>query len=174
MQLPLNLVLAFALSSPAMVWAANAHNAQEPHEHHGHEAHSPATGHKLQLNAGKKWATDEALRQGMGAIYVAVSQVLPRAHSGQATAADFDAFAQEVNTQVAFIVQNCKLDPKADAQLHLIVADITSGTDAAQGKRGEKGRSAGVVQVAKAANAYGKYFDHADWKSIKLSGSGKH
>ncbi|GAO23452.1 hypothetical protein ALISP_3272 [Alicycliphilus sp. B1] len=66
------------------------------------------------------------------------------------------------------MVENCKLPPEADAQLHIIVADLMAGAEAAQGKQGENKRAAGVVQVAKASNAYGRYFDHSGWKAVKL------
>lgn len=150
------LLLALALSSPLAVLAADAHD------------HGKSAPHKLELNAGKKWGTDPALRQAMSGIQKSVAQTLPAAHSGKATAAEYDAFGKEVSAQVAYMVENCKLDPKADAQLHLIVADIMNGVEAAQGKQGEKQRATGVVKVAQAANAYGKHFDHSGWQAIKL------
>jgi len=151
------LLLALALSSPLAVMAADAHD------------HGKSAPHKLELNAGKKWGTDPALRQAMSGIQKSVTQTLPAAHSGKATPAQYDAFGKEVSAQVAYMVENCKLDPKADAQLHLIVADIMEGVEAAQGKQGEKKRAAGVVKVAQAANAYGKHFDHTGWQAIKLA-----
>lgn len=158
MKSPTALLLALALASPLAVMAADSHD-------HGHGKSEPQ---KLELNAGKKWGTDAALRQAMSGIHKSVAHTLPAAHSGKATAADYDAFGKEVTAQVAYMVENCKLDPKADAQLHLIVADMMSGVEAAQGKQGEKKRAAGVVKVAQAANAYGKHFDHAGWQAIKL------
>jgi hypothetical protein len=158
MKSPLTLLLALALSSPLAVMAADSHD-------HGHGKSGPQ---KLELNAGKKWGTDAALRQAMSGIHKAVAHTLPAAHSGKATAAQYDAFGKEVTAQVTYMVENCKLDPKADAQLHLIVADIMNGVEAAQGKQGEKKRAAGVVKVAQAANAYGKHFEHAGWKGIEL------
>lgn len=151
------LLLALALSSPLAVMAADAHD------------HGKSAPHKLELNAGKKWGTEPALRQAMSGIQKSVAQTLPVAHSGKATAAQYDVFGKEVSAQVAYMVENCKLDPKADAQLHLIVADIMEGVEAAQGKQGEKTRAAGVVKVAQAANAYGKHFDHAGWQAVKLA-----
>ncbi len=157
MKSPLVLLLAVALSSPlAALAATDAHD------------HGTTDTHKLGLNAGKKWGTDDALRQAMSAIRVSVSQTLPVAHSGKATPAEYDAFAKGVTGQVAYIVENCKLDPAADAQLHIIVADIMNGVEAAEGKHGEKERASGVVKVAEAANAYGKYFNHAGWKAVNM------
>ena len=151
------LLLVTALLSPVAAMAATS----------GHD-HGSADTHKLQLNAGKKWETDAPLRQAMTAIRQSATQILPSAHAGKAKAADYDAFGNTVSTQVAFMVENCKLPPQADAQLHIIVADLMAGAEAAQGKHGDAKRASGVVKVAQASNAYGKYFDHGDWKSIKL------
>ncbi|WP_236748547.1 hypothetical protein [Acidovorax carolinensis] len=65
-------------------------------------------------------------------------------------------------------MENCKLEPKADAQLHIVIGEILGGVDAAQGKQGDKARAAGVVKVAEALNTYGSHFDHAGWKSVQL------
>lgn len=157
MKSSLALLLAVALSSPlAALAAADAHD------------HGQSAAHKLELNAGKKWGTDEALRQGMSAIRASVSQTLPAAHSGKATPAEYDAFGKDVTAQISYIVENCKLDPKADAQLHIIVADVMNGVEAAEGKQGDKKRASGVVKVAQAANAYGKHFDHAGWQAVRM------
>ena len=157
MKSPLVLLLSIVLSSPlAALAAADAHD------------HGKSNPQKLELNAGKKWATDPALRQAMSTIHTSASQTLPMAHSGKAKVADYNDFGNDVTAQIAYIVENCKLDPKADEQLHIIVADIMSGVEAAEGKEGEKKRAAGVVKVAQAANAYGKYFEDADWKAIKM------
>ena len=157
MKSPIALMLAVALSSPlAALAATDAHD------------HGKSAPHKLELNAGKKWGTDDALRQAMSSIHKSVSQTLPAAHSGKAKVADYDAFAKGVTAQVAYIVENCKLEPAADEQLHIIVADLMSGAEAAEGKEGDKKRASGVVKVAEAANAYGKHFDHTGWKAIKV------
>jgi hypothetical protein len=159
MKSPLALLLALALSSPLVALAA-----ADAHEH----GHSQAAPQKLKLNAGKKWGTDDALRQAMSTIHTSVQQTLPAAHAGKATTADYDAFGKGVTAQITYIVENCKLDPQADEQLHIIVANLMNGAEAAEGKHGEQKRAAGVVEVAQAANAYGKHFAHAGWKSIKL------
>ena len=157
MKSPLALMLALTLSSPLAVLAAS--------DAHDHGKSAP---HKLELNAGKKWGTDDALRKAMSGIQASVTQTLPAAHAGKASAADYDAFGKDVTAQVTYMVENCKLDPQADAQLHIIVADLMAGVEAAQGKHGEKKRASGVVKVAQAANAYGKHFDHAGWKAIQM------
>lgn len=150
------LLLVTALLSPVAAMSATGHD------------HGSADTHKLQLNAGKKWETDAPLRQAMTAIRQSATQILPAAHAGKATAADYDAFGRAISAQVTYMVENCKLPPQADAQLHLIVAELMAGAEAAQGKQGDAQRASGVVQVAQASNAYGKYFNDGHWKSIKL------
>ena len=157
MKPPIALMPPLALSPPLAVLAAS-----DAHDH------GKSTPHKLELNAGKKWGTDDALRKAMSGIQASVTQTLPAAHAGKASAADYDAFGKDVTAQVTYMVENCKLDPQAAAQLHIIVADLMAGVEAAQGKHGEKKRASGVVKVAQAANAYGKHFDHAGWKAIQM------
>ena len=159
MKTPIALLLALALSSPMALMAAS--------DHDGHDSHAAGT-HQLQLNAGKKWETDAPLRQAMTAIRASVAQTLPAAHAGKAAPADYDAFGKAVAGQVAYIVENCKLPPEADEQLHIVVADLTAGAEAARGQQGEGGRAEGVVQVARAVNAYGQHFAHQGWKAVEL------
>jgi hypothetical protein len=151
------LMLAVALAFPLTTLAAES-------THDGHDAHGKQ---KLELNAGKKWTTDDALRKGMSSIRTAIATALPAAHSGKVSNAEYDALGKELNTQVVYIVENCKLDPKADAQLHVIVGELMSGIDTVEGKQKKK-RAEGVVRVAQALNAYGKHFDHAGWQAISL------
>lgn len=152
----LPLLLAMALAAPLGAFAADAHD------------HGKAAPHKLELNAGKKWSTDDALRQGMTTIHASVSQTLPAAHSGKAKASDYDAFGQTVSAQIAYIVENCKLDPKADEQLHIVIAEMVAGADMAQGKQGDPERASGVVKIAQALNTYGAHFQHPGWKATPL------
>lgn len=158
MKSPKFLLLAIALALPLTTLAGEA----AKHEH-GAAAHA-----KLELNAGKKWTTDAPLRQAMNNIRSSVATALPAAHGGKLTPAQYDALGDGVAVQIGYIVQNCKLDPKADAQLHVIVGDIMTGIDTAAGKQHEQERALGVVAIAQSLNSYGKYFDHPDWKSIKL------
>lgn len=148
---------AAVLALPLMVQAAP--------DHHDHGS---VTTHTIQLNAGKKWATDDALRQGMGTIRTLAEKALPAAHAGKLTPARYDALANDINAQIAHIVGNCKLDAKADAQLHIIIAELSAGVDSIQGKRAGEARAMGVVQVSRTLNTYGQYFNHPGWKAIAL------
>jgi hypothetical protein len=122
--------LSLAFGAPAFA-AGDAHS----HDHAAGEA-------KLVLNQGKKWQTDAPLRQGMENIRGAVAKGMKS-----------DALAKKVEAEVAGIVQNCKLEPAADEQLHIVIADLLAG-------------AADPHRVTEALNAYGEHFDHAGWKRL--------
>jgi hypothetical protein len=131
---------------------------------HTHDADSP---HKLSLDQGRKWATDEPLRNGMNRIRALVEPRLSAAHAGKLSAAQYRELATQVEAEVGTIVANCKLEPKADAMLHLVIADLVEGTDAMAGKNPKLRPAQGVARVALAVNEYGRHFDHPGFKPIR-------
>ncbi len=131
---------------------------------HSHDAAAP---HKLTLNQGHKWGTDEPLRDGMGRIRGLVEPQLGAAHAGKLTPAQYRELATQIETEVGGIVANCKLEPKADAMLHLVIADLGEGTDAMAGKNAKLRPALGLVKVAQAVNQYGSHFDHPGFKPIR-------
>ncbi len=122
---------------------------------------------KLMLNDGSKWATDAPLRKGMENIRTAMDASLHEIHADKLPAAGYNDLAKRVNTEVGGIVANCKLEPKADAQLHLIIADMLHGVEVMEGKTKKVKRQAGAVTVLAALDKYATYFDHPNWKPIK-------
>ena len=130
-------------------------------------SHDAAATHKMTLNQGRKWATDEPLRAGMGRIRGLVEPQLGAAHAGKLTPAQYRELATQVETEVGGIVANCKLEPKADAMLHLAIADIGAGTDTMTGKDAKARPALGLVKVAQAVNQYGSHFDHPGFKPIR-------
>ena len=131
---------------------------------HDHDAAQPR---KLTLDQGRKWATDEPLRAGMGRIRGLVEPQLTAAHAGKLTPAQYGELAARVEAEVGGIVANCKLEPKADAMLHLVIADLGTGTDAMAGKNPQLRPALGLVKVAQAVNQYGSHFDHPGFKPIR-------
>jgi hypothetical protein len=131
---------------------------------HDHGAPAP---HKLALNQGHKWATDEPLRTGMARIRSLVEPQLDAAHAGKLTPAQYRALATQVEAEVGGIVANCKLEPKADAMLHLVIADIGAGTDTMAGRNAKSRAAQGLVMVAQAVNRYGSHFDDPGFKPIR-------
>ena len=145
----------------ALAFAGPAAYGQAAHDH-GHAAGEV----KLVLNQGQKWTTDAPLRQGMENIRGALAKEVKVIHANKATPKQYEALAAKVSGEVAAIVQNCKLEPAADEQLHLVIAELMAGAEAMEGKVKGETRRAGAERVAKALNAYGEHFDHAGWKRL--------
>lgn len=154
--------MAATLSVAALLSMSPGIVSAEGHSH-SHDAAEPA---QLTLNNGKKWATDDNLRQAMSRIRDALSAELPAIHSGKATTEQYRALAQKTNDQIAFMVKNCKLEPKADAMLHLVLADIIAGADAMMAHDGSEAHK-GAAKIAHALDSYGVYFDHPGWHGMK-------
>ena len=146
--------------------SAGVVSAQDHSHSHGEHAHGEGTSAQLTPDHGKKWATDDSLRQGMSRIRDALNAELPAVHSGKATAEQYQALAQKVNDQLAFMVKNCRLEPKADAVLHLILADIIAGADILQAQQGGEAHQ-GAVKIVHALENYASYFDHPGWQGLK-------
>ena len=96
---------------------------------HAHEA--PA---KLELDHGKPWAPDAPLRKGMDALRAAFAGRLAAIHAGTLAPADYAALGATIEAEVATIVAECQLEPKADAVLHVIVAELLAAADVLQGR----------------------------------------
>ena len=148
-------VLGLAAAGPSLA-ARNAHD-------HGHDAAAVM----LQLNAGQKWETDAPLRAGMGEIRQAMAGSLQAIHTHKMSAKAYDDLAKKVHSAVGQIVAQCKLPPAADAQLHLVIADLLVGADQMAGKVKGAPRVDGAVKVIGALNAYGQHFDDPDFHAIE-------
>ncbi|TAM88811.1 MAG: hypothetical protein EPN41_05150 [Candidimonas sp.] len=138
-------------------------HAAEPAAGHSHSAQTT----ELQLNAGKKWETDAPLRKHMGEIRQAMAAALPAVHDNRLPAAEYGALAKKVEGSVANIVAQCKLPPDADAQLHIIVAQMLAGTDQMAGKSQSGEPRGGAVKVVNALDNYGGYFNDPGFEPLK-------
>lgn len=156
-------IVASAAAAAAILLASAGWAANTPAAAHEHDA---ATPHALALNHGKKWPTDAPLRQGMDRIRTLVSAQIGAAHAGKLGDAQFQALAGKVEAEVGNIVANCKLEPEADAMLHLVIAEIGAGTDTMAGKDAQRRRAQGLVQVVQAVNDYGRFFAHPGFRAI--------
>jgi hypothetical protein len=148
-------MLAVAVGFAVPVLAAEASG-------HDHGEATPV----LKLDAGKKWQTDAPLRQGMTSIRSAVETALPAVHAGTFPDAAYTRLGETVEGQIGYIVQNCKLDPEADAVLHAVIADLSGGADILTGKAAAGSRSEGVVRLVKGLDSYGSYFSHPGWRAV--------
>ena len=154
--------LAAALAAAALTALLAAPAVAQPS---GHD-HGAAATSGLTLNQGQKWPTDKPLRDGMERIRGLVEPQLSAAHAGKLGPSQYQALAKQIESQVGGIVANCKLEPKADAMLHLVIADIGAGTDAMAGKDAKLPPAQGLIKIAQAVNAYGGHFDHPGFKPI--------
>ncbi len=128
------------------------------HEAHQHQHGADDSTAQLTLNNGKKWATDEPLRLGMGRIKALVDPMGAVTPEQSVDPAQAKAIAKGVEGQVAFLVSNCKLEPKADAVLHVLIADMLQGAEALS-KPAPTGR--GLVLIRHALERYPEYFEPA-------------
>lgn len=141
------------------VAATNTIATNPAHEH-------PASAVTLQLDAGKKWQTDVALRQAMSNIRRAMDAALNDIHANRLSAKGYGVLAKKIEHEVGNVVANCKLETKADAQLHLIIAELLDGAAQMAGKASQVKRQDGAVWVIGAMEKYGAYFDDAGFKPI--------
>ncbi len=146
-------ILALCVASPLL--------AGEPHRHDSH-----AATHGLVLDDGRKWPTDPPLRDAMTVIRKDIDASLHDIHRNRLSNARYAALAATVEARVADIVANCKLAPEADAQLHLVIADMLEGAAGMAGKRKDVRRSQGAAKVVSALQNYGNFFDHPGWQPI--------
>jgi len=130
-----------------------------------HHAHGVAAG-TLDGDAGVRWATDAALRSGMAQIRTALEPAQQRIHEDKLPPRQYDALAATVSQAVAAIVANCKLEPQADAQLHVIIADMLDGVEAMLGKAPKVKRQLGALKVLDALDKYAAHFDHPGWQPL--------
>ena len=135
--------------------------AQTAHQHEHPNAGAAVA--NLELDAGRKWATDASLRSGMAAIRSAFDADHPAIHAGKETDAQYEALATRIESQVNDIVRNCKLPPAADANLHYVIADLLQGVSLMRGKDPARTRHDGAALVHGALIGYGKYFDDPGW-----------
>jgi len=150
------LAAAWFLASSSAVSAAG--------EEHSH-AHAAGEA-KLVLDHGKKWRTDAVARQSMEKLRAALHADLKAIHAGKQTNAQYQALAEKVNSEVANMVQNCKLGPKVDEQFHVVLTELLAAAEAMQGKDQDASPRHGAERMAKALNDYGRYFQHPGWKRL--------
>lgn len=129
---------------------------------HAHSGHGAAV-QELKLNNGTKWQTDAPLQKGMEEIRAQMTASLDRIHHGTFALAEFEALGSGLERQIEYITENCRLPEEADAQLHLVLADVIEGIEVMKGK---PDRAAGAVLVVNALAAYGRHFEHPGWQPL--------
>ena len=134
------------------------------HRAHGHSHGSPdGDAPVLVLYDGKQWATDEALRTGMQRMRDATVLVLEKQRQGPLQPEETAKLAAAVQDNVNYLIQNCRLEPKADAVLHVFITELLEGATLVNAK---PPAPAGLEKLTHALNEYPKYFDHPGWVQI--------
>jgi ABC-type Zn2+ transport system substrate-binding protein/surface adhesin len=133
--------------------AAHDHGHSHGSAHdHGHASASDKG--LLVLNDGKKWVSDAPLRKAMKKIAVLAGK------TGVPEAAAAKRIYDGIHKQVSYMVNNCKLEEKADAVLHALIADMLVGATALT----EAGKAEqGINQIRQALARYPEYFNHPGW-----------
>lgn len=139
------------LTMPAMA------TAEEDHDH-GQEVT------ELTLNNGEKWEIDAPLSLAMNKIRDAMNKDLDGIHANNLPQKKYNALAKEINNQIAYMIENCELEPAADAQLHIIIHDLMNGAETMQS---EASAQAGAVKVVGAIENYTRYFNDPKLKPLK-------
>ena len=142
--------------------------AGEPELHHHTANHDQEQGGHwdaaLKLNHGKPWATDTALRQGMSRIRDAVQSATPAFKKGKLSRARAKVLAKSIETNVNFMLTNCKLEPMADASLHVILVQLLS---AANEIKSDPQTKNGMPRMHEVLGKYPLYFDQPGWKAVE-------
>ncbi len=154
-----SMIFACTVLSALLMNTAFAVDTAHNHRHDGKPA-------KLQLNAGKKWETDGPLRQSMAEIRQSFARSLKAIHANQLTLARYNELAKNVESSVSRIVAQCKLPPAADAQLHIIVAELMSGAELMFDQANSDRARNGAIKVVEALNRYGQYFNDPGFKRL--------
>ena len=116
-----------------------------------HEHHKPVN----QNISGEKWQADIHLQQGIKNIEIAMNRALKASHHDSLNKSDAGKLAETIKSEVEAIVVNCKLEPKADAILHVLIHELLAGVDLLQD---EQQFSKGLAAISEVLKKYPNHF----------------
>jgi hypothetical protein len=151
-------ILIFAVSALVLASSAKAVAQNEPTAHAAHQDHAAPT-----LAAGQRWTTDAPLREAMTRIREGVVLRVPAYHQGELSAPQAQQLAESVESNVQFMIANCKLEPEPDAALHALIGRLLV---AASAIRREPGAVDGLPKLLAILHDYGTTFDHEGWSAL--------
>jgi hypothetical protein len=131
---------------------------------HFHAAHAHDHGAAvLSLDEGRRWKTDAPLRTGMQKIRDAAVPSLAAFARNELTAPQAKELSAAISANFAYMAEHCKLPPKADATLHVLVVELMRGAELlARDPRSHEGADV----VAKVLRQYAEYFEHPGWEPL--------
>lgn len=124
-----------------------------------HRAHDRPDELALTLNDGKKWETDATLRRGMARIAALVAPLASKMEEERLDPIEAARVADGVRDEVNILVSNCRLEPKADAALHVLIGEMLAGADILLQPDPSM---EGVRMISEALDLYPRYFEDAD------------
>ena len=133
----------------------------EQKEVHNHD--HDVSQQKIELNHGEKWTIDESLHVGMTAIKEAITNSLEDIHYDRFSLQQYTQLAIGLDKHLAYLFEHCKLPPKADAQLHVLLAQIMQG---ASEMKHDTDQKQGAILVIKALKDYPTYFNDPAWQAL--------
>ena len=119
---------------------------------HDHAVPSPAA------SAAARYPADAALRTAMGRVRNAVG-AFEHARHGHMGAEPVRALADHLDAQVAKVFSECRLEPQADASLHVLLGTLLKGSRAI---RQAPDDYAPVAAMERALADYARLFDDPD------------
>lgn len=129
-------------------------------EHHHHHEQNNS---QLVLNQGEKWVIDDSLHIGMSNIKQEVIENLDEIHHERFTKQQYADLVVILDKHLTFLFENCKLPPLADAQLHLLLANVMQGVDKMKNSENKK---QGAILIIQSLKTYPVYFNDPNWKSF--------
>jgi hypothetical protein len=135
-------------------------DAQHPPKHEQQHQHASAPA-QPDGAAPQIWETDAPLREGMRNIRAALN-TLEAGRADGLSSGEADDFAAQIDKQVAFLIDNCKLQPQADAALHTIIADLAG---AAHSLKSDPAKLDAFASMHAALRRYARQFDDPEWRS---------
>lgn len=155
------LALAVSLTFHTLPYAQTA--AEHTGDGHGQASHQHANQqtHELERNRGQRWNTDAPLREGMERIRTAVDEAMRHTKaSGALDAAKAEKLTGAVDESIQFIVTHCRLEPQADANLHILIGRLA---ESAAAIKADPDSEQGLSTMRSALDQYPRYFNHPGW-----------
>lgn len=136
------------------------HEHKRRHEHARHQHQHAAVPAQPGGAAPQIWETDAPLREGMRNIRAAL-RTLEAGRADGLSGSEANDFAAQIDKQVAFLINNCKLQPQADAALHTIIADLVG---AAQSLKSDPAELDVFASMHAALQRYARRFNDPEWR----------
>lgn len=143
--------------------ASHTASSSQKNTEHDHD-----NSNQLVLYDGKKWQTDAALQQGMQTIRDLIMPLTMYSTEQSINAEQAKKIALGVKEQVNYLINNCKLDAKADAVLHTLIADLLKGSKLLSQQTPD---TQGIAIIQDVLHTYPQYFEHPNWEDKELKTS---